>query len=455
MSIFFPEPDIKIGEVGFKGNCDLGRKESGVKLSDLIEKIHEPVVIAVDGLWGSGKSHFLKLWAGAHTLENKGDAEVIYFDAFKHDYFDDPLVALVGEIANRFSGGEVKTGKIANVLKYGGRLVKPISRIGLAAATGFVSEALGATAKAATEAMGKEANDALDPVWENENSRREAMEGFKQALTELTIEKGTEEVPKKIVIIVGELDRCRPDFALNTLEIIKHFFAVQNVIFVLGVNLEELENSVRARYGNKANAAKYLQKFIQVRFRLEDVTRLSDQAHVNIDYFNIQAKKNNSFDNEYVSYLQYQIKRPSVFRQLSLREVQQLLTLSALAPVYEWDGFMPQWAQIGQMQTITGLMILKVTRPDLLAKARNGSLSFSDINSVFQISLSSEGINSRQDEMLFDVWNLVTDKSYQPRYLAAGQSGAQLFSLKMWEAPHQDFLPLLIANYLDRMRTYK
>ncbi|MCA3444349.1 MAG: hypothetical protein INF52_13420 [Rhodobacter sp.] len=83
-----PEPDFTPGEKGFDDKDAtglpydlLGRKAVGEQLSDLIERIDEPLVIALDGGWGSGKSHFLRLWTGAHRKENGGTAKVIYFDA--------------------------------------------------------------------------------------------------------------------------------------------------------------------------------------------------------------------------------------------------------------------------------------------------------------------------------------------------------------------------------------
>ncbi|MEZ4628433.1 MAG: P-loop NTPase fold protein [Eubacteriales bacterium] len=37
---------------------------------------------------------------------------------------------------------------------------------------------------------------------------------------------------KKLLIIIDELDRCRPTFAIQTLELIKHLFAVKGLIFI-------------------------------------------------------------------------------------------------------------------------------------------------------------------------------------------------------------------------------
>jgi hypothetical protein len=110
------------------------------------------------------------------------------------------------------------------------------------------------------------------------------MTTFRETLAALTLGKdGTS--PRKLVIVVDELDRCRPDYALAMLEIIKHFFAVDHVHFVLGVNLRELENSVKARYGAGINAGLYLQKFITVTVALPDAADNRDYKSHAISYF--------------------------------------------------------------------------------------------------------------------------------------------------------------------------
>ena len=69
--ITVPEPQIDLYNDGFedgpRSTRPAGSKaETGKKLSDLVERIDEPLVIALDGAWGSGKSHFLKCWVGEH-----------------------------------------------------------------------------------------------------------------------------------------------------------------------------------------------------------------------------------------------------------------------------------------------------------------------------------------------------------------------------------------------------
>ncbi|MDQ7071869.1 MAG: P-loop NTPase fold protein [Rhodobacterales bacterium] len=88
LKLIVPEVEIDLYKDGFDGKDLLGRAETGKRLSQLVEKIDDPMVVALDGAWGSGKSHFLKMWVGAHTKEFEGTAKTVYFDAFKNDYLD-------------------------------------------------------------------------------------------------------------------------------------------------------------------------------------------------------------------------------------------------------------------------------------------------------------------------------------------------------------------------------
>jgi len=64
-----------------------------------------------------------------------------------------------------------------------------------------------------------------------------------------------------MIFIVDELDRCKPPFALELLEKIKHVFSVAGIHFILVTHLTQLETSVRYNYGTDIDARTYLQKF--------------------------------------------------------------------------------------------------------------------------------------------------------------------------------------------------
>src|ERR1051326_8256676 len=82
-----------------------GRKDFAESLTGLLRNVTESLVVFVNAPFGEGKTTFAKMWR-AHLLGQK--FEVIYFDAYAADYFDDPFVCFSGEILGlvdkRFSG---------------------------------------------------------------------------------------------------------------------------------------------------------------------------------------------------------------------------------------------------------------------------------------------------------------------------------------------------------------
>ena len=73
--------------------------------------------------------------------------------------------------------------------------------------------------------------------------------------------------------MIDELDRCRPSYAVELLEVAKHFFAVDNVVFVLAVNRAELAHAVKAMYGADFDAEGYLRRFFDLDFQLPKPSR--------------------------------------------------------------------------------------------------------------------------------------------------------------------------------------
>ena len=102
---------------------------------------------------------------------------------------------------------------------------------------------------------------------------RETLEKFKKTLAETAGTLAEKNEQRPLVIIIDELDRCRPSYAIELLEIAKHFFSVDHIVFVLAINLSELSHSVQAVYGEEFNARGYLERFFDVDFKLPDADR--------------------------------------------------------------------------------------------------------------------------------------------------------------------------------------
>jgi predicted KAP-like P-loop ATPase len=111
----------------------------------------------------------------------------------------------------------------------------------------------------------KEASDLVDGFISNQFCKaehdRKNLATFKEYLAELGEKLSSE---KKVIFIIDELDRCKPKFALDLIESIKHLFSVPNITFVLVMNRDQLEEAVRSEYGSGVDAARYLQKFVSI-----------------------------------------------------------------------------------------------------------------------------------------------------------------------------------------------
>jgi hypothetical protein len=89
---FFPPPLDIADDEGFAPEKDLfQRAVFGAGLTNLVDVSDDPLVLVLDSPWGTGKTTFIKMWAG--QLRANG-FPVIYFDAFANDHVDNGFLAL-------------------------------------------------------------------------------------------------------------------------------------------------------------------------------------------------------------------------------------------------------------------------------------------------------------------------------------------------------------------------
>lgn len=182
--------------------------------------------------------------------------------------------------------------------------------------------------------------------------------------------------PTPLVIVIDELDRCRPDYALEVLEVIKHFFAVPMVHFVLGVNLIALANSVKARYGQEIDATAYLQKFISLTLVLPD--RIGNQ-HMEVPAVVAYAEHTAEAMELPAEYVEEIVVRqlPGVARCnfISIRDVGKILGAVAILPSEAVNpNLYPGWRSI-----TASMIIARVVRKDIFDKMLDSTLSENDL----------------------------------------------------------------------------
>lgn len=381
MKIFPPEEHIKLYEEGFGEDDLLHRKNVGKALSSLVDRIDDPLVIALNGNWGTGKTHFLKRWVGAHSLENGSSGTTVYFDAFANDYLSDPLPALVDAIAGRLP--EEKADKVQKIKEVAFKLAKPMARIGLALATYGASVSLNQLGDVAAKAAAKEINIGLEEYWQEHTGRRLAMEEFRATIEDLALPADDEANGASLVFVIDELDRCRPDYALEVLEIIKHFFSVPHVHFVLGVNISVLEESVRARYGDNIDGRAYLKKFIQLYLELPNEIKISNQnKNINFVYLDNLIKQM-EVPYHIAKVLANSIKSMSDGNKISMRDIGKVVSKFALlnAEVLNKETIYPGWIIV-----MVDLVISQAVKPELFEKFLYATISDVDMRSYFGVN---------------------------------------------------------------------
>lgn len=251
-------PALPISEDDPFANDRLGRQGSAEVLTRIVSRIEGPCVLALDAPWGYGKTTFLNMWEAWLRQEAQGFPVVACFNAWETDFTNHPFLVLSSELTQELETC-TKTAPLPgfNTFKRAGKkLLQVAPQLAGSLVPGggvFVDTALSVVSAAVSDET--DTNDYLEV--------KAAIASFKEALEELA--QGLE---KPMVIMIDELDRCRPSYAVELLEVAKHLFAVDNVVFVLAVNRDELAHSVKALYGTGFDAEGYLRRFFDLDFQL-------------------------------------------------------------------------------------------------------------------------------------------------------------------------------------------
>ena len=257
-SVRIQPPDLCIPEEDPFGTDHLGRKESVEVLTRIVSRIEGPCVLALDAPWGYGKTTFLKMWEGWLRQEAQGFPVVACFNAWETDFTNHPFLALSSELTKELESC-IETAPIPgfNTFKRAGKKLLQIAP----QLAGSLVPGGGATVEAVLSVLSTAVSDRVDT--NDYLETKEAIAEFKAALGELA--RGLD---KPLVIMIDELDRCRPSYAVELLEVAKHLFAVNNIVFVLAVNRAELVHSVKGMYGPGFCAEGYLHRFFDLDFQL-------------------------------------------------------------------------------------------------------------------------------------------------------------------------------------------
>jgi hypothetical protein len=267
--------------------------------------------------------------------------------------------------------------------KVGKTLGGTAAKIGVKAVTlGLIGsaevEALGEVKDVVADALADRAETAVKEVIEQHSKKEKELTELKEKLGRFPsllsgkADAETNEVPP-LVVVIDELDRCRPDFALGLVEIIKHFFGADKVHFVLVTNREQLLLSVIHKYGPFPTADEYLRKFydFQVLYEQDYTERGATQIRHRIDELartlleGVPATERNDI----VDY----VRAAAMAHRLTLRDLENVfLNLTLAYAAVRSNQFKPALL-------ITFLALLKTLDPSMYARAKQGTLSYTDL----------------------------------------------------------------------------
>lgn len=383
-------PELSIGDHdGFDRHDLFQAKAAGERLASIVGDLVGHSVLIIDGPWGSGKSVFVKQWAG--LLRQRGHP-VVYFDSFEHDHLADAFFPLFAHLLQAHaSEPKPLQAHRANLVKTATSLAKAMPSVLLDVAlrktTGgmltlpALREELSQTAASQPETTEGLIADHIEHIDHQFASIRHFRETLKEAVASIC---ESDDLQAPLVFVVDELDRCKPSYALNVLERIKHLFSVDDVCFVLVTHLDGLSDMVSREYGLK-RAKRYLDKFHHLRFDIESLltsrSRRTDEPYLDslLDGYGLHSRYSDGDKKVLANLIR--------IHEISLRSQERILLnialmLRATSTNTNWLSYRAQgeFTHLGIV-----LCVLRHHMPDLYRNAANQVLEYPPVHEFLRI----------------------------------------------------------------------
>jgi len=239
-------------------------------------------VLNLNAEWGAGKTYFLKRWSQELIV----DYPVVYIDAWQQDYSDDPFLTVIAGIIKQLQlqakfditipKSAVSMFKaVAPAIAQG--LTKKISGIDIDElhALLFSDDEIDNDQNQNTNKLtGSDFSPAVKALAQNlikdHEAKNKSIEVIKSKLADWVSKfEKQEDKSLPIFIFIDELDRCRPSYAVEMLETIKHIFNVKGIVFVVATDTDQLQHTIKSIYGEGFDAKVYLGRFFNSRYSLK------------------------------------------------------------------------------------------------------------------------------------------------------------------------------------------
>lgn len=307
----------------------LNRDEFVEQLVRLVENISEnktSTCFAINGAWGSGKSFVLDMFEEKLSVIQSEETFnekyfIVRYNCWKYDYYEEPLIAIVSSIL-------VEIEKKTKIIPDSEQKSKAI---GMLKATSYALLTVGnAMVKTKT---GIDFKKGLETLLKGRKAGGEEYEKkyghdkyFQLNKVIDTLSESLQKIAKEytVVIIVDELDRCVPEYAIKVLERLHHLTEEKsNIVTIVAVDKEKLKESINHIFGFKY-AEEYLKKFINFDITLnngEVSEKITEKYAEYIGLFNEQIIP---FDEPIEEYVQI------IFKDIDPRTQEQLMRRAML-----------------------------------------------------------------------------------------------------------------------------
>lgn len=362
----------------FDDRDEFSRKPIAEKIIKLLDSDINVSPLIIDGKWGTGKTEFCFKLKNLIESDNSNEYKVGYVNAFQADHANEPLLTLIAEVAGFYGeNNDKRQSFIVSAIPY----LRLVTGLGIKATLGFAFGRYAAD-------MPDELADGIDEIKEGSKSlidqsleslikdqveAEKNLATLRDALTDIAS-------TNPIILLIDELDRCRPDFAVMMLETIKHVFDVKNVQIILVTNVEQLKATIKHSYGSETNSHDYLYKFFKYQINLPTVSKdeANGNTENNITYFHsaVQVSKviPENFKNS--SYI-YDIAKFTEIKHLSLRNIEQIVRCIETLIIFE-DNSKSRNPEVEQL-LIVFLSFAYIANKELFEQIRDNSIQASDI----------------------------------------------------------------------------
>jgi hypothetical protein len=428
-------PAIEIPEDNPYKNDVLQRDKVASFLTGLIERAGGPFVLALDSPYGTGKSTLVEM---LRVVLSARDYQCIYFNAWQVDYISDPLVAMVSALDKITRGSDEKYAGMKTHMSTLRRVTTSVAKRSVVAAAKAATMGLldldEAIEGVAADLIGESTLDLVE-AFQRES---EQLIKFKDELQAVVNELPATGKKKTLVFFVDELDRCRPTFAIELLERIKHLFEVSNICFVLSVDMRQLQASVASVYGNGIDAPEYLRKFIDLEYGLPQI---SGDAFTNV--------------------LLTKFGLDTVFARRSGRETQNdrqnfVRTFSKLADLFG-IGLRTRERCIVRLKVVLDqtpddhyldpihvalLIVLRIKQQTLFAALANGSASSDDVMDCLTNQPGGQDFVFDRIGIVLESYLIESDTNHERRSAAIARISAQMNSEDLTEKQRSRYIDL-------------